>query len=99
MIVSASLLNLVILVGYTLYTGGEETTVLEVSIAFAFIQFIAIIITSLLQIVTKMGHKCARKSNYHLIRQDVEECDEMFHERVKDPEIPEQNFSNTVGTY
>ena len=99
---SASLLNLIILIGFTLHTGGREIAFLEVSIAFAFAQFTVIVIISLIKVIFNMRYKCMRRNGYHLIRQDVDSSDEMVHESVEDPEIREQNvhnLRNTVDTY
>ena len=86
---SMSLLNLIILVGSTLYTGGGETIFLEVSIAFAFIQFIAIIIVSLNKIF-RVDNRCMKRKGYQLIYQNADSSDEMIHERVNDAEIHNQ---------
>ena len=99
-----SLLNLIILIGSTLYTGGGKTIFLEVSIAFAFIQFTVIIVMSLIKTIFNIRHKCIWTNGYHLLRQEIDSStsDEMFHERVEDPEIPEQslpNLKNTIDTY
>ena len=103
---STSLLNLIILTGSTLYTGGGQTTFLEVSITVAFIQFIAIVIISLIKIFFNMRQKCmgSYRDGYHLLHQDVDSSDEMVHERVEDPETCDQivcirNLRNTVETY
>ena len=91
---SASLLNLIILIGFTLYTRGEETVFLEISIAFAFVQFTVIVIISLIKTIFNMRYKCMWRNGYYLIQQDVDSSDEMVHERVEDPEIREQNVHN-----
>ena len=79
-LVSTTLLNLIILIATTLYTGGEETIFLEASIAFAFIQFTVIVIISLIKIILNiMRHKCIGRNGYHLIHQDVDSNDEIFH--------------------
>ena len=99
---NASVLNLIILIASTLYTEGGKTIFLEVSIAFAFIQFNVVIIISLIKIIFNMMHKCTWKNGYNLIRQDVDSSDEMVHERVEGSEIREQsvhNLRNTVDTY
>ena len=104
MLESTSLLNLTILIGFTLYTRGGQTTFLEVSIAFAFIQFTFIIIISLIKIFFNVRRKCMGRDGYHLLSQDVDSSDEMVHERVEDPEVHDQfvcsrNLRNTVETY
>ena len=104
MLESTSLLNLIILIGFTLYTRGGQTTFLEVSIAFAFIQFTFIIIISLIKIFFNVRQKCMGRNGYHLLNQDVDSSDEMVHKRVEDPEIRDQlvcrrNLRNTVETY
>ena len=100
---SISILNLIILVGFTLHTGGEQAILfLEISIAFLFIQFTAIVVISFFKIFYKMSHKCVRRNGYHLIHQDIDSSDEMVHERVEDPVICQQNvhnLRNTVDTY
>ena len=88
---SISFLNLIILIGFTLYTRGEETVFLEISIAFAFIQFTIIVIISLIKTIFNMRYKCMWRNGYYLIQQDVDSSDEMVHERVEfeDPVIHE----------
>ena len=90
---SISLLNLIVLTGSTLYIGGGQVIFVEISVAFAFIQFIIIIIVSLVKIFCSMCPKCTKKNGYRLIHQDIDSSDEMFHERVtvEDPEIHIQN--------
>ena len=96
---STSLLNLIVLVGCTLYKRSEQTLFLEISIAFSFIQFTVIIVTSLIKVFYKMSHKCVRRNGYLLVRQDIDSSDaEMFHERVEDPEIREQSVHNLRNT-
>ena len=104
MLESTSLLNLNILIASTLYTRGGQTTFLEVSIAFVFIQFTFIIIISLIKIFFNVRRKCMGRNGYHLLSQDVDSSDEMVHERDEDPEVHDQfvcsrNLRNTVETY
>ena len=43
-----------------------------------------------------------KKNGYHLIYQEMDSSDELFHERVEDPEIHIQKvhtLRNTVDTY
>ena len=79
---STSLLNLIILIGSIKYTGVREAIFLDISIAFAFIQFTVIVIISLIKIFFNMRYKCMRRNGYHLIHQEVDSSEEMFHERV-----------------
>ena len=75
---STSLLNLITLIVFTLYTGGE-TIFLEISIAFAFLQFMVIIIISLIKININTRHKCMSRNGYNLIRQNSDSSDEIVH--------------------
>ena len=99
---STSLLNLTFLVGSTLYTKREETIFLEVSIAFALIQFTVVVIISLIKIIyIKICPKCVRRNGYSLNRQNSNKSDgsEMIHERVEDPDnINEQNIHSLKST-
>ena len=79
---STSLLNLIILIGSIKYTGVREAIFLDISIAFAFIQFTVIVIISLIKIFFNMRYKCMRRKGYHLIHQEVDSSEEMYHERV-----------------
>ena len=93
------LLNLIILIGFTLHTGGREIAFLDVSIAFAFAQFTVIVIISLIKVIFNMRYKCMRRNGYHLYsRMHADSSDEMVHERVEDPEIREQNVHNLRNT-
>jgi hypothetical protein len=75
---STSLLNLIILIVFTLYTGGGKTVFLEVSLVFAFFQFMVIIIIKLIQIICNTRcTKCMWRNGYSLIRQDCDSSDEM----------------------
>ena len=95
---SISILNLIILVGFTLHTGGEQAILfLEISIVFSFIHFTAIVVLSFFKIFYKMSHKCVRRNGYHLIHQDIDSSDEMVHERVEDP--VNKMYIITVDTY
>ena len=99
---SISLLNLIVLTGSTLYIGGGQVIFVEISIAFAFIQFMIIIIVSLVKTFYSMSPKCMKKNGYRLIHQEMNSSDEMFHERVEDPDIHIQDvhtLRNTVDTY
>ena len=96
-----ALLNLIILVGSTIYTRSEKALFVKISIAFSLMQFTVIIITSLSRIICNRNHKCLSRNGYH---QEIDSDDNMFHERVEDPEIYEQlenenNLRNTVSTY
>jgi hypothetical protein len=95
-----ALLNLMILVGSTIYTISKKTLFMEISIAFALMQFTVIIIISFSRCISKMSHKCINKNGYH---QEIDSDDNMFHERVEDSEIiyeeNENTLRNTVGTY
>ena len=95
---STSLLNLIILIGSTLYTGGGETVFLELSIAFSFIQFIVIIIISFIRIFFNNCPKCLRRNSYQLIHRGFNSSNEISHDRVEDPEVCEQSFHN-LRTY
>ncbi len=77
-----ALLNLMILIGSTLYTRSKTTLFLEISIAFALMQFAVIIIISFSRCIGKMSHKCLSRNSYQEI--DSESDDNMFHERVED---------------
>ena len=95
---SMSLLNLIILIGYTLYRGGGKTTFLEVSIAFAFLKFIVIIIVNLNKIF-RVDNWCTKRKGYQLMHQDADSSDETIREREEDTEIHNQNvhiLRNTV---
>ena len=72
---SSSLLNLIILISCTLYTGGEQTIFLEISIAFAFIQFTVIVTFSLIKNMFNMRRKCMWRNGYSLIHQDSNSSD------------------------
>ena len=78
---SASLSNLLFLICYKLYNGDlySGTTALQISIGFAFIQFLLIILISAIKI-------CYHK--YKCITQSQDSSDnDMVHERVNDPDI------------
>ena len=99
---SASVSNLLVLVSYTLYTGGiySGTTALQLSIGFAFVQFLLIILISAIKICFHNKNKCAQRRGYNLIDQDS--SDDMFHERINDPDINVNIFypvRDTIDTY
>ena len=93
MLNSISLLNLIVLVGTTLYTRNGGATFLEISILLVFIQFVAIVIYGTM-------NKCKKKRcGYdHIPGQDANSSNEMFHERVEDPEVCEENVHNLRNT-
>ena len=105
MLDSTSLLNLIFLVGSTLYTrNGGAIIFLEISIVLAIIQFIAIVIYSVMKIVynTWKKHKIKRYGYNRISGRDVDSSDEIFHDRVEDQEICKDNIHNlrnTVATY
>ena len=89
MLSSTSLLNLIILVGFTLYARNGRAILLKMSIALAFIQFISIVLYSM---VTTVYNKY--KKHYNHLRG----WDEMFHERIEDSEACEENENNLRNT-
>ena len=95
---------MLVLVTYTLYTGDvhNETTVLQISIGVAFIQFLLIILISAIKIFYQNKNKCMQRKGCNLIiNQDLSD-DEMAHERVNDPDINAYVYDpirNTVDTY
>ena len=106
MLDSISLLNLIILVGFTLYSRNGGTIVyLEVSIAMAIIQFITIVIYSMMIILydIRNKYKIKRYASYDCIPgQDTDVSEEIFHERVQGRETFEENvhkLRDTVATY
>ena len=99
---SASVSNLLVLVSYTLYTGGiySGTTALQLSIGFAFVQFLLIILLSAIKICYHNKNKCTQRRGYSLI--DQYSSDDMFHERINDPDINVDIFypvRDTIDTY
>ena len=71
---------------------------MEVSIAFAFLQFIVIIIVNLNKIF-RVDNWCTKRKGYQLMHQDADSSDEMIREREEDTEIHNQNvhiLRNTV---
>ena len=76
---NTSLLNLIILIVFMQYTGGGGTIFLEISIVFAFLQFMVIIIISLIKIIFKTRHKRMSRKGYNLIRQNSDSSDEIVH--------------------
>ena len=86
---SASVSNLLVLISCTLYTGDvyHGTTALQLSIGFAFVQFLLIILISVIKICyhNTYFNVCTQRRGYNLIDQDS--SDDMFHERVNDPDI------------
>ena len=93
MLNGTSLLNLIILVGTTLYTRNGRATFLEISIVLVFIQFIAIVVYSMMN-----KYKKNRCGYDHIPGQDANSSDEMLHERVEDPEVCEENVHNLRNT-
>ena len=89
MLSSTSLLNLIILVGFTLYARNGGAIFLKMSIALAFIQFISIVLYSM---VTTVYNKYKKHYNH------LPGWDEMFHERIEDSEACEENENNLRNT-
>ena len=104
-----SILNLLVLVTYTLYTMAVDSsslsTALQLSIGLAFMQFLAIVITSMINICyhnksNKLN--CIWKFGYRLISQDSLPIDDILHERLNDPDIKvdtTQRETDSIDTY
>ena len=82
---SATLLNLIVLCAGTLYqwesTSKSKTTLLEVSLGFAFAQFCVIVVWSLIEPCFSAGWRCRQKQTNDIIDDDI------THERIEDPEL------------
>ena len=92
MLDSTSLLNLIVLVGSTLFIEYTRAVFIEISIAIAFIQLIAVVIYSMIMVFYSIKNKY--RKNYNRLP-----CqDEMFHERIEDSEISEENVNNLRNT-
>ena len=101
---SSSVSNLLVLICYTLYTGDVHsgTTVLHLSVGFAFIQFFFIIFISVFKICYHAKYMCTLRKGYNLISQNtLNENDNMHHERISDPDIVDiiDPVRNTVDLY
>ena len=88
---SISLLNLLLLVGCTLYTGDNRSLALQLSTGFAFVQFFAIIVLSIFKICCHNRYnRCTQRRSYNILNDDDSLSeDSMFYydERVNDPDI------------
>ena len=106
---SLSILNLLVLVTYTLYTmtvdGSSLSIALQLSIGLAFMQFLTIIIISIVKICyhnksNKLN--CVWRFGYRLISQDSLPIDDILHERLNDPDInidTTQRETDSIDTY
>ena len=78
---SFSILNLIFLSSFALQAGGSSTLVLELSIGFSLVQFVFIVIFSLIKTYYGISMcKCRLNNNYNALDQDLD--DEIMHERV-----------------
>ena len=78
---SLSILNLIFLSSFALQAGGSSTLVLELSIGFSLVQFVFIVLFSLIKACYGINMcKCRRNNNYNALDQDLD--DEIMHERV-----------------
>ena len=90
---SASVINLLVLMSCTLYTGDRSryygTTALQLSIGFAFVQFLLIILISAIKTCYHNINNimCRQRRGYSLIDEDSRSNDDMFHERINEPDI------------
>ena len=85
---SASLLNLIVLSAGTLYqweSTKSKTTLLEVSLGFAFAQFCVIVVWSVIKPCFSAGWSCRQKHWYDVIDENID--DDITHERIEDPEL------------
>ena len=89
---SSSVLNLLMLVICTLYTGEKGAFALQISVGLAFIQFLLIIFISAIKICYHNKNMCIKRRGYNSINQDS--SDDMFYERVNDPDV---NIMHHVG--
>jgi predicted outer membrane repeat protein len=92
MLDSTSQLNLIALVGSTLFAGNRRAIFIKTSIALAFIQFIAIVIYSVMMMFYNKRNKY--RKNYNCLHHQ----DEMIHERIEDLETSEENVNNLRST-
>ena len=97
---STSISNLLVLISCTLYTGDIHSgmTALQLSIGFAFVQFLLVILISVFKICYHTKYKCTRRKGYDLIN---EENSDMYHERLNDPDIVDIVYpvQDTVDSY
>ena len=88
---SLSILNLLMLVTYTLYetavNGPSQSKALQLSTGLAFGQFIAIILISAVEICYHNKCKCIHTLRYRLISEDSPPSNDIIHERLNDPGI------------
>ena len=85
---SATLLNLIVLSGATLYKwefSMWRMTLLEVSIEISFAQFCVIVVLSLIKPCLRVGWRCERNQGYDVINENID--DDITHERIEDPEL------------
>ena len=105
---SLSILNLLALVIYTLYTMAVDSsslsTALQLSIGLAFMQFLAIVIISIVNICYYNKCNCIWRFGYRPISQDSLPIDDVniLHERLNDPGIKvdmTQRATDSIDTY
>ena len=98
---TVSILNLLMFVTHKLSVVSNETYAIQLSMGFAFIQFLAVIVISIFMICYRHKKRFTRKNGYTLIQQDLSD-DDIIHERVDDPDANDQvmlNACDTVNTY
>lgn len=98
---SVSILNLSLLSVVAMYSPHNEIIITEVSIGFALVQFCIILLVSFVKTYCKSRLNNCCNCLKRRDRQGEDAVDEMFYERIEDPELNEliKAERNTVDTY
>ena len=66
---------------------NSRKTLLLVSIGIAFVQFCVIVVWSVVKPCFRAGWRCRQKQAYDVINENIDNIDDITHERIEDPEL------------